>query len=108
MGWRFLQGLEKGIERLRREHMDFVDNIDLIPAVARHVFHIFSKLADLVDASVGGPVDLKHINRHALGDFLAGGATIARSGGGALLAVYRLGEYAGNRGLADTSGASKE
>jgi hypothetical protein len=108
MGRRFLQRFQKGIERFRRKHVDFVDDIDLEPAVARHVFDVLSKFTDFVNAPVGGTIDFKHIDRNAIRNLFAGRAHIAWDRDGTFLAVHGLGKNTGHRGLSDAPWAGKK
>ena len=64
---RLFERLQQGVERLRREHVDFVDDVDLVACPAGPKLHVLPQFADLVDAAVAGAVDLQHV------DVLAGG-----------------------------------
>ena len=68
----------------------------------------YRNLADVVDAGVGGAVDLQHVDRRTGGDLLAVRAGVAGSRGGAALAVERLGQHPGGGGLADPAHAGEE
>ena len=61
-----------------------------------------------VDAVVAGAVDLEHVHVLAGGDALADVAFAAGRGRRSLLAVERLGEDAGGRGLADAACSGEE
>ena len=64
-------------------------------------------LADVVDAGVGGGVDLEHVDVAALGDLDAGVADAARLGGRAVHAVERAGQDAGAGRLAAAARAGE-
>ena len=105
---RLLQRLQQRIERRGREHVNFVDDVDLIDAGGRGVAHDFAQLADVIDAVVGGPVDLQHVHAGRGGDALAG---IARLAGVAVVgvgAVEDLGENSRGRGFAHAARPTKK
>ena len=68
VGRRLLQGLEQCIEGRIGEHVDFVDDIDLVPGHRRGVADLLAKVPDIVDAAVAGRVDLYQVHRAALVD----------------------------------------
>ena len=103
-----LQRLQQRIERRGREHVDFVDDVDLIDAFGRGVAHDFAQLADVIDAVVGGPVDLQHIHAGRGGDALAGIARLAGIAVAGVGAVENLGENPRGRSLAYAARATKQ
>ena len=98
---RLLQSLEEGVPGLRRQHVDLVDDVDLVVVARGGVAHRFAQLAHGVDAAVAGAVDLQHVDRPALGDLQAGGAGVARRGSRPVDAVQRLGHEPRDGRLAD-------
>ena len=64
----FLQRLQQRVERLRGEHVDFVDDEDFVPVPGRKVADGLAQLPDFVDAAVGGRVDFEHIDGITGGD----------------------------------------
>jgi len=108
VGRRLLERLEQRVERLGGQHMDFIDDEDLVPVAGGGVLDVLAQLADLPDAAVGGRVDLQNVDGVALGDLQAGGAGVARVGSGALVAVERLGQDAGRGCLADAPRAREQ
>ena len=108
LGRRLLERLEQGVPGLRRQHVDFVDDVDLVPVAGRGVTHGLAQLADGVDAAVAGTVDLQDVERAAGGDFGAGGAAVAGPRRRPFLAVERLGEEACHGRLAHAPQARKE
>ena len=105
---RLFERLEQGVERLLREHVDFVDDVDLVPRAAGPDGDVLPQLANLVDAAVAGAVDLQHVDIVAGGDAQADVALVARRRRRAVLAVERLGQDAGGRGLADAAGTGEQ
>ena len=74
---RLLERLEERVERLRRQHVHFVDDVDLGASLRRRVADLLAQVADLVDAAVGGAVDLDDVEVAPGGDSPAGGALVA-------------------------------
>ena len=57
-----LERLEQRIERRRREHVDLVDDVNLVAAANRRIVDAADDLlADVVDARTRGSVQLKHV-----------------------------------------------
>ena len=97
---RLLQRLQQRVERRFRQHVHFVDQIDLVLAARGHVLRVLDHFAHIVHTGVRGSVDLQQIDIAAGIDVQAGRALAAGIGTGALLAVQRFGEDAGDGGLA--------
>ena len=72
---RLFERLEEGVEGLPREHVHFVDDVDLEAAPRRPHGDVLPQLPDLVDAAVARSVDLHHV------DILPGGNRPARLAG---------------------------
>ena len=62
---RLLDGLEQRVEGLAGDLVGLVDDEDLVAVARRLVAHVFAQLAHLVDAAVGGRVDLDDVHRAA-------------------------------------------
>ena len=105
--WLF-EGLEEGVEGLRGEHVDFVDDVDLESVSRGRVLDGVADFADLVDAAVGGAVELEDVDVAPFLDLAAGAALPAGLVGGPVLAVEGHGEDARAGGLADAAGAGEE
>ena len=104
---RFLQSLEEGIESLRRKHVDFVDDVDLVPSCRGGIIDTVPQLADIIDAPVGRGVDLDHIQKGPVLDCLAG---LADPAGTLALrkAVQSLGQQPGGGRLAGPPGPAEQ
>ena len=100
---RLLQRLQHRVEGLLGQHVHFVDHINLEAAARRRIHGVVQQLAHVVDAGVGGGVDLDQVDEAAAVDLGAGGADAAGGGGDAGLAIERLGENARQRRLADAA-----
>ncbi len=93
--------LSSALNAARREHVDLVDDVDLVAAAGGREAHAADDLvAHRVHARVRGGVDLADVRVAALGDLEAVVAGAVGLAGGALLAVERLGEQPRRRGLA--------
>ncbi len=69
VGRRLLDGLEQRVERRRREHVDLVDDVDLVAALGRREEHAADDLlADVVDAGARRGVELVDVRVAPLGD----------------------------------------
>jgi hypothetical protein len=69
---RLLERLQERVPGVLRDLVGLVEDVDLAPQVGRGVVDALPKLADRVDAAVGGGVDLDEVKRPALADRDAG------------------------------------
>ncbi len=61
--WRwFFQRLEQRVESALRQHVHFVDDVDLCPHLDGRIAHALDDLAHVVDAGVGRRVHLDHVD----------------------------------------------
>ncbi len=105
---RLLQRLQEAVEGLLGQHMDLVDDIDLVAGRGWRIAHAVDQLADVVDAGMGRSVHLQDVDMPALRDRDARIAAAAGLGRGLALAVLadaveRAGDDPGGRGLADAA-----
>ena len=114
---RLLKRLEQRVERRRREHVDLVDDIDLVLATHRgKVDGVDNFLAHIVHARAGGGIELVNIGVVALGDelaFLTGavGHAAARTLGARRLGIaaeQRLGKNTRHGGLARAARSAEQ
>ena len=114
---RLLKRLEQRVERLRREHVDLVDDVNLVGAAHRGEAHrVDDFLAHIVHARARRGVELVNVRMRALGDrraLRAGTVGVAagrtcRAGALGLLAQQRLGEDTRHGGLARTTRAAEQ
>jgi len=108
MGRRLFEGLEEGVERLVREHVNLVDHIDLVLPADGRVLYGLSELANMFNAAVRGAVDLDHIHRGACRGLKARIAFAARRGRRTFLAVQSLGKDARRCGLSHSPRAGEQ
>ena len=111
---RLLQRLQEGVERRRRQHVDFVDDVDLIARAGRRITDAVIDLADIVDAGMGRRVHLQDVHVPAFHDRLAMGAEHRHVDGRPLhrtirqLVIQGAGQDAGRGGLADAANAGED
>ena len=91
---RLLERLQQRVERRLREHVRLVDDVDLEWPHGRGEVHLLSKVANLIDSSVGRGVDLDEVEGRARCHLHARLALVARLGGiaGTARAVQRFGK----------------
>ena len=61
VGRRLFQSLQQGVESIVGEHVDFVDDKDLVTAVRGKIPEVVAQFADVVHTGVGGAVNLEDI-----------------------------------------------
>ncbi len=88
--------------------MHFVYNVHPEAASGGLVAKPFPYVPYVLNAGVGGPVDLLHIHGNPLGHLLARCAGSAGLGGGPPLTVQGLGQNSGDRGFAHSPGAAEK
>ena len=96
------QRLQQRVEGLSRQHVDFVDHVDLVLRSTGANRDIRTQLANLLNSSVAGTVDFQHIHVIPGRYGAARVALITGCGRGSLDAVQRFGEDSGRRCLADS------
>ena len=110
VGW-LLKRLEEGIESRRCEHVNLVNQVDLVGATRWGVGRVLAQGTNALDAIVARPVDLHDIEATPLGDFDTGIANTTGIVRGAVLVgltVQRLGKDACRGGLPDAARPDKE
>ena len=105
---RLLESLEESVGRFASEHVRFVEDDDFVACSSGGIANHLAEFADLIDAAVGGGVDLDDVERSAGSNFLAGVADAAGFGCRAVNAIEGFGEDAGGGGFADTARAGKD
>ena len=105
---RLLQDLQQRIERRSRQHVDFIDDENLVTIPGRRIPCVLTQLADIVDAGIGGGVDLEHIHALARGDLKTGRALITRCYSRSLKAIQTFGKDSGGGCLANSTRSRKQ
>ena len=102
VGRRLLDHLQQGVEPRIGDHVRLVDDVDLVAAVHRREEGPLAQVTRLVDAAVGGRVDLDDVDapRAAARQVAAALTHPARRRGGALLTVEATRQDARRRRLA--------
>ena len=68
----FFQRLQQRIERIGRQHMNFIDDIDLIARAGGAILHAFDDFSYIINAGPAGRIHFQHIhmaafhNRHTM------------------------------------------
>lgn len=62
----FLECLEECVEGWGRQHVDLINNVDLILAAGRCDVYFIAQSTDLVDTTVAGSINLDDIEVHVL------------------------------------------
>jgi hypothetical protein len=105
---RFFKRLEQRIECGSREHVNFIDDINLELRRSRGVPACIPQLTNLFHAIVAGAIDFKNIHRTSLGNLLALGIVNIEISLRTIGAVQCLGENARESGLAGSTRAAKK
>jgi hypothetical protein len=108
VGRRLLQRLQQRVERAVAQHVHFVDDVDLVAALAGAKAYLVAQFADVVDAVVRRRVDLDQVDHAPFGDRVAGGTGIAGAFAFRRGAVERLGQDARRTGLAGAAWPGEE
>ena len=93
MAGRFFKGFQKRVERRLREHVRFVNDVDLVPSLHGEVPYRLPQLPYLVDAPVGGCIDLDDVHEPAPVYSLTGLTRVAGFLSHAIDTINRLCEY---------------
>ena len=109
---RLFQRLQQRVEGLLRQHVHFVDDVDLVARGDRAIAHALDQLAHVVDAGARGRVHLDHVDMAVLCDgsaIVADAAGIDRGTARSVGAdtVQGTGDDAGGRRLADAAYAGQ-
>jgi len=108
MGRGFFECFQQGVESTGRQHVDFVNDVDLVVRFSRHEIDFVCDPTDIVDAVIGGRVHFDHIEQGAVENAAADLALVA---GIAVLGVETVdgpGENLGQRGLTGAAGAAEQ
>ena len=91
---RLLQRLEKRVGRFLGQHVNLVDDVDLVFPLGRGIPDVVAQFAHIIDAAIAGRVQLKNVKAVAARDFLAIVAHAAGRNCRAFDAIERLGQDA--------------
>ena len=108
VGRRLFQRLQHGVEGVGGEHVDLVDDEDLVAAHRGQVGGVLQHHRHFLDLAVGGRVHLQIVGEAPLVHAPAGRAFAAGMGTHALFAVQGLGQDAGDGGLAHAPGTGEQ
>ena len=107
---RLLERLQQRVGGVGRERVGLVEDVDAIPTKDGLLVDAITNLADVINATVAGCIELEDVERSAVGDRAARLALEARRGRRCVegLTVERLAEDLGERRFARTARAGKE
>ena len=106
---RLFQRFQQRIEGGRREHMDFVDYVNLVSSFAGGEVDLLPQIANVVHAGVGGSVNFNQVQETSLANGCTAMALVARPFGQVGIgAVDAFCQEAGRGGLAGATGAAEQ
>jgi len=102
---RLFQSFEHCVKGVIRQHVDFIDHVDLKAARGRGELGLLEQLLNLTHTAIGGSINLDVIHKTAAIDLTAGAADPTGVCAHAGLAIQCLGNNPGQSGLASPAGA---
>ena len=108
MSRRLFECFQQGIKTVRRQHMHFVNQVDLEASTGWRVLHIIQQLPGVFDLGARCRIHLNQINKTALGDFLTGRTSTTRTSANPLLAVQALSQNPGDCRFTNAPGAGEQ
>ena len=105
---RLFERFEQRVERRRREHVDFVNDVDFELRIGGRVFAGLAQFADLFDAVVARAVNFQNVQRAALGNFNAARILVVKIDFRAAGAIQAFGKNAGDGGFARAARAAEQ
>ena len=83
----FFQRFQQRVERIGRQHMNFIDDIDLIARAGGAILHAFDDFTNIINAGSAGRIHFQHIHMAAFHNRQTMLACSARLGGGLAAAI---------------------
>ncbi len=105
---RFFQRFQHGVECVVRQHVHFVDHIDLEARIHRRIHRTLQQCGHFIDAAITRRIHFHIVDKAPLVDLPARAAYTTRCRGHAGFAIERLGEDARERRLADAAGSGEQ
>ncbi|ERJ41197.1 hypothetical protein L810_0018 [Burkholderia sp. AU4i] len=105
---RLFERLQHRVERVIRQHVHFVDHVDLEARIDGRVHGAFEQRGHFIDAAVARGIHLDVIDETPFVDLATGATHAARLRRDAGFTVECLGEDPRQRRLADTAGSGKQ
>ena len=93
---RLFQRFQQGVKAVARQHVHFIDQVDLEATARRGVLHVIQQIAGIFDFRARGGVDLDQIDKTPLLDLPAVITHAARRGGDPGFAVETFRQQTGN------------
>ncbi len=105
---RLFERFQQRVKAVARQHMHFIDQVDLKAAARGRILHVVQQIARILHLGARRGVDLDQIDKAALFDLATVVAFAARRGGDAGFAVESLRQQARDGGFAHAARAGKE
>lgn len=99
MGRRFLKRLEQRVEGAGRQHVDFINDVNLSFTFSRRVLRLVTNITNLVNAVVRGRINFDDVGHAAVVDRHAQITRVVRFPSFNMATVQRLGQNFGDTGL---------
>ena len=107
--WRgFFERLKQGVESGLGEHMDFIDDVNLVSGYSWGEIDLLPEVSDLVNATIGGSIDLYQIKSATFIYRLAHATGIAGLTATIVQTINCFGQDAPGAGLACASGTGEK
>ena len=108
MTWRFFQCLQQRIECVFRQHVHFVDDVNLVARGHRRIAHRLDNFTHIIDAGMARRIHFDNVDMPPLGNCNAGLAYSARVDRRAAFfigtdAIERFGDQPRSRGFSHTA-----
>ena len=106
--WWFFQRFQQGVETVRRQHVDFVDQVDLVACARRRILDIVQQLAGILYLGAGGGIHFDQVHAAAFVDLHTTRTLTAGFGTDAGFTIQGFGKNTCNGGLAHAARAGKQ
>lgn len=105
---RFFQRFQQGVESLLGQHMDLIDNVNLVAPSNGREPDIIPELSHLIDAVITRAIDLKNVKADTRRNFPARIADATWGSGRAVHAIQCFCQNPGGRCFSGPSGTDKQ
>jgi hypothetical protein len=105
---RLFQRFQQRIEAVAREHVDFIDQVNLETATRRGVLHVIEQIASIFHFGSGGGIDLDQIDKAPLLNLTAVITLATGRRGDACFAVQTFGQQPRNGGFTHAARAGEQ
>jgi hypothetical protein len=106
--WWFFEGFEQGIGGAITQHMDFVNDVNLVAGLVGGIVDLLTQAPNIINAGIAGGINFDNVQGSGLAYCLAHGAAIARFTITIAKAVYCLGQNTRRARLTGSSWTTEE